>query len=133
MNKDFAKRSLSLVFFVIIAGGILYFMFRSVARDWPTIASYPWEISWLPMISSVILAVTSMLLAIKAAHTLSTVLGGSVSFVRFLYIFCIAQLGRYLPGRIWHLVSFTILIEREGVKRTVSVIFPVLFQGLLRP
>jgi len=72
-----------------------------------------------------------MLLAIKAAHKLCTVLGGGISFARFLYIYCIAQLGRYLPGKFWHLLSFTILIEREGVKRSVSVIMPLLFQGLM--
>ena len=37
MNKDFAKRTLSLILVITIAGGIFYFMFRSVARDWPTI------------------------------------------------------------------------------------------------
>jgi len=131
MNTSFAKRILSLCLFVAIAGGILYFMFRSVARDWPLIASYPWKIEWFSLTSSLVLSVISMLVAIKAAHRLCITLSGDISFVRFLYIYCIAQLGRYLPGRIWLLVGFTLLMEREGVKRTVAVIFPLLFQGLM--
>jgi len=133
MNTSFIKikRSLSVCLFIGIAGAIFYFMFRRVVLDWPIIAGYPWKISWLSMISSLILAIISMLLAIKAAHTLCIGFGDAISFPRFLYIYCIAQLGRYLPGKFWHLLSFTILIEREGVKRTVSVILPLLFQGLM--
>jgi hypothetical protein len=131
MNTSVIKRSLSWCLFVGVAGAVFYFMFRRVVLDWPLIAGYPWEISWICIILSVLLAIISMLFAIKAAHTLCIGFGDAISFPRFLYLFCITQLGRYLPGRIWHLLSLTILLEREKVRRSVAVALPVLFQGLM--
>jgi hypothetical protein len=131
MDTKTIKRFFSPFLFIGIAGGIFYFMFRKIAVDWPIITSFPWEINWASIILSSGLSGIANILNIKAAHILCEVLGGRISFLRFLYISCITRTGRYLPGRLWHLVGFTLLINQEGVKKSVSIILPVLYQGLM--
>ena len=131
MDTKTIQRFFSSFLFIGIAGGIFYFMFRKIAADWPIITSFPWEINWASIILSSGLSGIANILNLKAAHLLCEVLGGRISFSRFLYISCITRTGRYLPGRLWHLVGFTILLNREGVKKSVSLILPVLYQGLM--
>ncbi|MFH0812038.1 MAG: hypothetical protein V2A69_04260 [Pseudomonadota bacterium] len=99
--------------------------------DWPLITSYPWKVSWLLLLFSLGLSIFSSVLAIKAGHLLCGLLGGNVPFPRFLYIFCLSQLGRYLPGRVWNVVGFTVLMERESVSKAIAIVFPFLYQGVL--
>jgi uncharacterized membrane protein YbhN (UPF0104 family) len=131
MNTTVIKKILSAFLFIGIAGAIFYFMFRRIVLDWPHVAGYSWSISWLSIGLSCALAIVSLLFSTKAVHLLCEVLGGQLPFSRFLYIFCITQLGRYLPGKFWHVLSLAILLERENVKRSVSVLLPLLYHGIM--
>lgn len=125
------KKIISLSLFIGIAGGIFYFMLKRIALNWSMIASYPWKIFWLPIICSLSLSIIAFVLGIKSAHILCEVFGGRVLFSRFLYIFCLSQVGRYLPGRFWNIVSLTLLLEREKVKKSASLILQFFYQGIL--
>ena len=83
------------------------------------------------MLSSLGFSVIACGLAVKAGHVLCLTLGGAVPFYRFLYIFCVSQVSRYLPGRIWPVVGFTVLLEREKIRRSVAFALPFLHQGTM--
>lgn len=114
-----------------LAGGILFFMIRMIRIDWNVLESYPWKFAALPLGISCILFTLSSLISIKSAHVLCSGLGGEVPFGRFLWIYSVSQLGRYLPGKIWNLASFGILVEREGVKKLTAYALPVILQVII--
>ena len=117
--------------FLLLAGGIFWFMFKNIFADLPLLAAYPWRIKWVFLIYSLCLSVMASVMALKAGHVLSLGLGGEIPFPRFVFIFCISQLSRYLPGRIWPVVGLSLMLEREGVRRSVSIALPFVYQGIM--
>ncbi|MBN2466853.1 MAG: flippase-like domain-containing protein [Deltaproteobacteria bacterium] len=129
MLRTYGRRMISLVSLVVLTGGIFYFMIKGIVQEWSTLSCYSWSVDWCALIFSLVLSVLALGLGIKAAHELCCSLGGRVAFHRFAYIFSLSQLGRYLPGRLWHMVGFAVLLQREQVKPSVSLLLPFIYQG----
>ncbi len=115
---------------VVFLGVLAYFMVPVFADSFRRFNPADWKINYWLLIAS--LLVMQVVLYSQSAIW-STIVGffdKSVSYNKAFKIAYLAQLGRYLPGRIWQLFGMIYLAAKEGITKeeaTVSFILSQLF------
>ena len=115
----------------VVLGLVVYGIIRVIIRDWDQIAEYPWHINGWWLAGSIILATGSIALSSKVMHRLIKAFGARIGFWKFAYIFWLANMGRYAPGKIIQVVGMLVMLKREGISRRVAISAMVVFQGML--
>ena len=85
---------------------------RASARD----IRVAWR--WIMAASVIVLAVYAML--IQSWRLLLRDWGGELAFLPAVRIWTIANLGRWLPGKVWSVGALSVLAAREGVSGTAA-------------
>jgi len=85
---------------------------RASARD----IQVAWR--WIMVASVIVLAVYAML--IQSWRLLLRDWGGELAFMPAVRIWTIANLGRWLPGKVWSVGALSVLAAREGVSGTAA-------------
>jgi uncharacterized membrane protein YbhN (UPF0104 family) len=120
------NRIIQVVFLVILA----YFMVPIFADSLRKFNPADWKINYWLLIAS--LLVMQVVLYAQSAiwSTIVSFFDKSISYNKAFKIAYLAQLGRYLPGRIWQLFGMIYLAAKEGITKeeaTVSFILSQLF------
>ena len=107
-----------------LTAAVTYFLFRSLSVSWGEISSLApedWRPRPLPLVASfaVLLGVFGYLVALWA-RMVSSLGGPRLGLAEALRIFFIANLGRYVPGKIWQLAGLTYLAGKRGVSFSVA-------------
>ena len=90
-----------------------------------------WRPDWLWLIGSSLLLFAGYLFAASLWGRMVVELGGpSVGFWASCRIFFTANLGRYVPGKIWQIAGLAYLAKRQGVTGSVAVAAAILGQLL---
>jgi uncharacterized membrane protein YbhN (UPF0104 family) len=101
----------------LLVAAVCYFVAKNLIDHWQEISSYDWQIRpfWLAL---------SLVLHLAALAGFSTVwcllmrsFDHRVSFSHGFKISYIANLGRYLPGKIWPLFGMVYLAGRLGIRK----------------
>lgn len=109
-----------------------YFLFRSISLSWSELADVDlagWRPKALPFVAScvVLLAVFVYLVGLWALMVRR--LGGpKLGWGESMKIFFLANLGRYIPGKVWQLAGLTYLAGKRGVSLPVASSAAVLGQ-----
>lgn len=117
---------------ILLTVAATYFLFRSLRLSWGEIADVDfstWRPRVLPLIASfgIVLAVFAYLVALWSLMVRS--LGGPrLGLLDSTRIFFVANLGRYLPGKVWQLAGLTYLAGKRGVALPVASSAAVLGQ-----
>jgi hypothetical protein len=117
---------------VALTAAITYFLFRSLKISWDELAEVEiaeWSPRFLPFVASfvLLLAVFAYLVALWARMV--TAFGGpKLGLGEAIKIFFVANLGRYVPGKIWQLAGLTYLAGKRGVSLPVASAAAVLGQ-----
>lgn len=97
---------------------VVWFLWGRVAQDLGEFRSVGLQLQFRPVpiaMAAVVVWVTyGLLIAAWRA-----ILGGwnqQLSFRSSVWIWCVSNLGRYLPGKIWSLAGLAVLATREGVQ-----------------
>lgn len=113
--------ALLLVLKIALTLVVLALVGRELIRSWHDVMAYHWQISWW-------LAVLSIVVQLLTLFGMSTVwcwliagLGYPVSLRHGFKIAYISNLGRYLPGRIWQVVSMLHFTDRLRIPKIASV------------
>jgi hypothetical protein len=115
-----------------LTGAITYFLFRSLKISWDELVDVEiaeWSPRPLPFATSFILllAVFAYLVALWARMV--TALGGpQLKLGEAIKIFFVANLGRYVPGKVWQLAGLTYLAGKRGVSLPVASAAAILGQ-----
>ena len=117
---------------LFLTAAVTYFLFRSISVSWSEIAKQELT-AWRPRIGRLAASVTLLLIVFAYLVALWSrmirVLGGpALSLPIALKVFFIANLGRYLPGKVWQLVGLAYLARREGVSAHVASAAAILGQ-----
>lgn len=117
---------------IVLTLAVTYFLFRSLSLSWNAIAEVDlsrWRPRALPLTGSIIalLAVFAYLVALWA-RMICALAGPSLKLGVAVRIFFVANLGKYVPGKIWQLAGLTYLASREGVGVAVASSAAVLGQ-----
>lgn len=109
---------------------IVYFLFLQVARHWEQIRDYPWDIRWGWLALSVATGLVTFLIMSANWQRLIAGFGHHIPLRKCWRIFYLADLGRYIPGKVWALLGVLYLARKEGVEpeqATASFVMVQLF------
>jgi uncharacterized membrane protein YbhN (UPF0104 family) len=119
-------------FQIALTLAVTYFLFRSISLSWRELADVDlagWTPRALPFAAScvVLLAVYVYLVGLWALMVRG--LGGPrLGLGESIKIFFVANLGRYVPGKVWQLAGLTYLAGKRGVSLPVASSAAVLGQ-----
>lgn len=118
---------------IVLTGLLVYFLYRQIDQHWAEIREHPWQVNWLIFASA--LAVGLGALATFAANwrVLISGFGHQIPLWRACRVFYLADIVRYIPGKIWALLGYVYLARREGVPPEQSTASFVLSQMFLIP
>jgi len=108
------NKKLKIVLQVIIVLAIFYFMFMQIFKNWGSLKEYEWHFNYLYLILSFIVLLGYSVLIVFGWHTILKKLFVKIDFLKTYKIRAITELGRYLPGKIWHLVGRTYYTKKIG-------------------
>ena len=117
---------------LLVAAVVLALVARRVAGDWSSYRNLHLALNlrfgWL-LASLASLALVSAL----QIESWRRILGGWAQSLRFLAgarIWFLANLGRYVPGKVWSVAGMVVLAEQEGVQRWAAAASAVAVQAL---
>ncbi|MCC6243805.1 MAG: flippase-like domain-containing protein [Gemmatimonadaceae bacterium] len=102
--------------FVVVAL-VLHWAAQTLASQWSDVsalsANSSIEWTWVGLASVIVLGTYAML--IQSWRMLLAGWGGRLSFWQAARIWTIANLGRYVPGKLWSIGALGVMAKREGV------------------
>ncbi|MGO8987816.1 MAG: lysylphosphatidylglycerol synthase transmembrane domain-containing protein [bacterium] len=105
-----------------IVGAIFVFLGKMVWDHWNQVKDAPFTLRPVPFISSTLLFVLSYFIQIWAWYLITLKLRIAVSMRETLESWFYSQLGKYLPGKVWLLLSRFYFYESKGKsKKAISV------------
>lgn len=125
-KKQLLNRFLQLAIIIVLG----YFFAPSFIESFRQFDPSAWQINYPLMILSLLLMQVVLYLQSAIWSTIVGFFGKRVSYNKAFKIAYLAQLGRYLPGRIWQLFGMIYLAAKEGVTKeeaTVSFILSQIF------
>lgn len=106
---------------------------RTVQRNWAEFRAL--EVSLQPQAAWLGLATLAVFLSyaffIEAWRRLLAGWGQGIGLGAAARVWCLANLGRYLPGKIWSVTGLVVLAQRAGVRGSVAAASAVAFQALV--
>ena len=106
---------------------------RTVGRNWAEFRSL--QISLHPRAGLLGLATLTVFLTylwyIEAWRRLLAGWAQTIGFGAAARAWCLANLGRYVPGKIWSVTGLVVLAQREGVRGSAAAASAVAFQALV--
>ncbi len=117
------------VFFAIALVVITYFMAHSIWTEWSEIRSYQWQIhlGWLILAAAILWSV-SIILVLLWRYLITQISDCRLGFVSLFRIAALANLGKYLPGKIWSVLGMIYLLRQEGLSSSVAIVSASLHQ-----
>ncbi len=93
-----------------------YLIYRNLYLNWQKLDTSQWELRWWPLaLSTLGLALTFALNSQIWRLVVWRMSRVNVRPYRAIYIWFIANLGRYLPGKMWQIAGMAMLARGEGV------------------
>jgi hypothetical protein len=109
---------------VVLTLAVTYFLFRSLHVSWGQLGQQ--ELSgWRPRLLPVVFSVAIMLSVFAYSSSLWAAMiralgGPRLKLVTAVEIFFLANLGRYIPGKVWQLAGLAYLAGKQGVNGVVA-------------
>lgn len=111
------RRRLWLAAQVIIGAAIVLFLYRYLARNWAEIrhAGASLEIHPAPLVAAGAIVLVTYAMLIAAWSAVLRGWGERLPYREAARIWCLSNLARYIPGRVWQIAGMAALAQRAGV------------------
>ncbi len=106
---------------VVLIGVIIFFMGRQIVTNWSEISSFRWQLNAVYLGFSVILVVAALFVFSTTWKLIIKSLGSEIPVLKAFKIAFLANLGRYIPGKIWQVFGIIYMAKKEGVSEEESV------------
>ncbi len=130
--KDASRRRLASAAQILLTLAATYFLFSSLRIPWAELRSVDpagWRPRLVPFIASLLVLLAAFVYSVALwARLIAFFEGPKLPLTRAIGVFFVANLGRYIPGKLWQLVGLAYLSSREGVSPTVAASAAVLGQ-----
>lgn len=106
---------------IMVVALVLGFMARSLYANWQSVQGYRWEFNYPLLVAAILAASGTLALYAWQWRFVVTRLGGRVSYPQAFRIFFLANLGRYVPGKVWQFLGWFYLGEQAGIGRVQTL------------
>jgi len=103
---------------VILA--VIFFITRTLVKDWGTVTSYEWNINPLLLGLSFIGFFAAYAVLVWIWSRVLASLGYAISFRDAWTIYFIGNLGRYIPGKVWTVAGVAYVAGKSGIPPVVA-------------
>ncbi len=117
----------------LLAVVILAFLVRMFYVNRAELAQWQWDIDWLKAAASAILLFMAYLTAAIAWKTIIYGFGHKIGLSDSFRIVYLANLGRYIPGKIWQVFGMVALAKEVGIPARISLASFALAQAYSLP
>lgn len=100
---------------------VVYFAGREIAGNWQEVVNYQWQINWWLILLSVALHLFAFAFFSQDWCWLMRGFGHTVPLRHGFKIAYIANLGRYIPGRIWPIFGMVYVAKQMKISDSVAV------------
>lgn len=114
----------------VIAATVI-FLALAIARQWSQLAQYDWEISPLPLGTSVLALVAAFIWGGWVWRYLLRRLGVRVAVLPLTRLWFLSSLARYVPGKVWQFIGAAQLGSRMGIDPVPLVTSMLLQMGFV--
>lgn len=115
MSRLRSRRALWFGLRVFFTGAILYFLIRTVVRQWSLIETFPWEFRAGPFVASLVLQVLAMFFWAAIWRKMVVQSGNTIGRADGIRVYVVSNLAKYIPGSVWGYVSRLYLGGGEGL------------------
>lgn len=116
-----AKRVLWRITQVILIGVIFYFLGKQLVDNWGKVAAYRWQVNYPLLTLATVLCVFTFFIMSSVWRLIILSLGKHIGNTKAFKISYIANLGRYIPGKIWQMFGMIMLAKKEGITEEEAV------------
>jgi glycosyltransferase 2 family protein len=109
-----ASRVKRIVGYVVVAL-VLAVMGRTLFVNWQILQEYSWQLSYPLLAVAVLAALMTQSLYVMMWQTIVRRLGGQITYRQAFRTWFLANLGRYIPGKIWQFVGWLYFGEQAGL------------------
>ncbi len=99
----------------------LYFVVRQVQTNWSNVADYHWTLDPLRIGVSLVLHLVAFTLFSQVWRWLIGAYGHNIRLSQAFRVAYLANLGRYIPGKIWTVFGMAYLAKQIGIEERKSV------------
>lgn len=127
------KRILKNVFGWLIAGLIFYILFKTIYSHRAELSQWKWRIDWFNAAVSVITLMAAYLCGSQGWRAVIAGFGIKIKLHEAFRVVYLANLGRYIPGKVWQVVGMVGLAKEVQVPPQVALASFALVQGYALP
>lgn len=125
---DLKRASLKILQYLLIAI-IFYFLLKSVVKNWSQVKDFSWQFDYWLLIISFLLQFLTLFWLVKIWQRMLRHTGSSVSYFKLFKVWFYANLGKYLPGKVWQFLGMIYMLEKERVPKKSSFSTGVMAQS----
>lgn len=99
----------------LVLAAIAFFLGWALYGNWEKVRTYRWSFDYPMLALSLAVMLASLSLYAWQWRFSLQKLGAAIGFLKVLRIYFVANLGRYIPGKVWQFMGWFYLLEQEGV------------------
>jgi len=100
---------------VIVILLIFYFLVKGVIANWDQVKGFDWKFDYPLLILSFVLQMAALFWLVQIWRWILRHTGSTVSYSGLFKVWFFANLGRYLPGKVWQFLGMVYMLEKRGV------------------
>lgn len=112
---------------------VVALVYRSLQRNWAEFRTLHVDLAlrpgWLALALVIVFATYAFY--IEAWRRLLAGWGQHIAFLPAARTWCLSNLGRYIPGKVWTVTGLVVLAQRDGVRGSAAAASAVAFQALV--
>ncbi len=116
-----AKKILGRLLQIVFIGLIFYYLGRQIYLNWGTVTEYQWHLNYYYLVLSLLSVICAFFVFSSVWRLIILSLNKKVSYGKSFKIAYLANLGRYIPGKVWQMFGMIYLAKKEGVTETEAV------------
>jgi uncharacterized membrane protein YbhN (UPF0104 family) len=123
------KKILVRVAQIVVIALIFYFLIKGLVSNWSQVKDFDWKFNYPLLIISFLLQIMALCWLVQIWRWILRHSGSTVSYPGLFKIWFFANLGRYLPGKVWQFLGMVYMLEKRGVPKRNSVSTALLAQS----
>ncbi len=116
-----AKKILLRAAQVIVIGLIFYFLGERLFTHWQQVKAYQWRVNVFYLAAALVSVIFTFFVFSSVWKIIILSLNKRVGYAKSFKIAYLANLGRYIPGKVWQMFGMIYLAKKEGVTEEEAV------------